>query len=126
MDDISYLGASNTICSYNLFTYCKNNSIMHVDEKIRGGYSQSSIINDEKFKSISSSLCSGSLGGTTFNQGNNGTYTKGVKDTFVPHYPDSSSGTEVPSTGCSSKVAYFCSSGGIKTRYFFIKLGVTY
>lgn len=168
MDDISYLGASNTICSYNLFTYCENNPIMyvddsghamiacfndlfnslmgcrisneyfsigsksqqvnnyHIDEKFRGGYSQSSVFNDEKFNSISSSSCSGNLGGTTFNQGNNGTYTKGVKDTFVPHYPDSSSGTEVPSAGCSSKGAYFCSSGGANTRYFFIKLGVTY
>ena len=126
MDDISYLGASNTICSYNLFTYCKNNSIMHVDEKIRGGYSQSSIINDEKFNSISSSSCSGSLGGTTFNQGNNGRYPKGDKDTFVPHYPNSSFGIEVASAGCSSIWAYFCSNGGIKTRYFFIKLGVTY
>ena len=32
MDDISYLGASNTVCSYNLFIYCENNPIMYVDE----------------------------------------------------------------------------------------------
>ena len=31
MDDISYLGASNTINSYNLFTYCENNPVMYVD-----------------------------------------------------------------------------------------------
>lgn len=31
MDDISYLGASNTINSYNLFTYCENNPVMFVD-----------------------------------------------------------------------------------------------
>ena len=32
MDDISYLGVSNTVHSYNLFTYCENNPIMYVDE----------------------------------------------------------------------------------------------
>lgn len=32
MDDISYLGASNTVHSYNLFTYCENNPIMYVDD----------------------------------------------------------------------------------------------
>ena len=31
MDDISYLGASNTINSYNLFTYCEGNPVMYVD-----------------------------------------------------------------------------------------------
>ncbi len=31
MDDIGYLGASNTINSYNLFTYCENNPVMFVD-----------------------------------------------------------------------------------------------
>ena len=31
MDDISYLGASNTINSYNLFTYCEGNPVMFVD-----------------------------------------------------------------------------------------------
>lgn len=31
MDNISYLGASNTINSYNLFTYCEGNPVMFVD-----------------------------------------------------------------------------------------------
>ena len=35
MDDISYLGASNKVCSYNLFAYCENNPIIYV-EKVLG------------------------------------------------------------------------------------------
>ena len=31
MDDISYLGSSNTINYYNLFTYCENNPVMFDD-----------------------------------------------------------------------------------------------
>ena len=41
MDDISYLGESNTVCSYNLFTYCENNPIMYVDES---GHAMTSVL----------------------------------------------------------------------------------
>lgn len=32
MDDISYLGASGTVLSYNLFSYCENNPVNNVDK----------------------------------------------------------------------------------------------
>ena len=31
MDDISYLGASGSVLSYNLYSYCENNHINNVD-----------------------------------------------------------------------------------------------
>ena len=31
MDDIDYLGASGSVLSYNLFSYCENNPVVHID-----------------------------------------------------------------------------------------------
>ena len=33
MDDVNYLGASDNVLSYNLYNYCENNPIVHIDSE---------------------------------------------------------------------------------------------